>query len=275
MFAKSLTVSAAVSILAATATSAQSLGSLGDISSSCQAAAVTLLGSDFATCSNLQALLGVATSSSGSIVQPVNSWLSGLCTQGNCSSATIQNATSTIDTGCASDISSGNAIVTAIRSTIENFNSDKEAVCLRSTSNNTYCLTSLLNEIQNATNTQLSLSSITSLNLNALEQVSPSTVCTDCNSGLLYKFVQSGSLNQTEVSEVQKFCNNNSFGTSLPEGVSSSSSNSSSSGSGANGSSNGGSGSSSSGKTSGAISLSVGKIAAVGLAGLVGAVLLA
>lgn len=57
--------------------SAQSLGgSLGSISSNCQQAALTLLGSDFATCSNLQGLLGIATSTSGSLVQPGQSTLS-------------------------------------------------------------------------------------------------------------------------------------------------------------------------------------------------------
>jgi len=57
-------------LVATTVASAQSLGgSLGGISSNCQQAALTLLGSEFAQCSDLSGLLGVATAS-GSIVEP-------------------------------------------------------------------------------------------------------------------------------------------------------------------------------------------------------------
>ena len=65
-----MTTFALIAGTAATLSSAQSLGgSLGGISSDCQQAALTLLGSEFAQCSQLSGLLGVATAS-GSIVDP-------------------------------------------------------------------------------------------------------------------------------------------------------------------------------------------------------------
>ncbi|GAA6025918.1 hypothetical protein JCM11491_004730 [Sporobolomyces phaffii] len=263
-----LTTAAGMAVFATSLAAGQSLGSsLGSISSTCQSAALALLGSDFATCSNLQGLLGIATSSSGSLVTPVNTWLGGLCSQGNCSTSAIQNATSVIDQGCSSDISSGNELITVLRSAIENFNTEKEAVCLRSTSNNTYCLTSLLSEIQNATDSSLSITSIASLNLTQFEQIPAATVCTDCNSALLYKFAQSGSLNQTELKQAQTFCKNDQFGTAVPSTVSSAAA-----AGGSNSSTTGTNSSSSGSGTSGATSSFGGlaQVVAVGLAGVVG-----
>ncbi|GAA5910137.1 uncharacterized protein JCM6883_000566 [Sporobolomyces salmoneus] len=268
-FATSLALFATLSLPPVSAQSLDS-SSLGDISSNCQSAALTLLGSDFATCSNLQGLLGIATGgTSGSLVDPVNSWLSGLCDRGNCSESAIQNATSVVDQGCSSDIQQGNVVITTLRSAIENFNSEKEAVCLRSTSNNSYCLTSLLSEVQNATGSQLSISSLSSLNLTEFEQIPASTVCTDCNSALLYKFSQSGSLNQSELTRAQEYCSDNQFGTTLPSTVSTAASNSSSNG-------GGNADSSSTGGTSGAEGLkALGSMVVAGFAGIVGLTLLA
>lgn len=224
-------------------------GSLGSISSNCQQAALTLLGSEFATCSNLQGLLGIATStsSSSSIVDPsqyslptrltslllstdptpqllVNTWLGGLCDRGNCSDSAIKNATNVVDSGCSSDLADGNVVISTLRGAIENFNGEKEAVCLRSTNSSGgggYCISSLLGEIQNATDTTLSIDSLASLNLTAFEEIPAATVCTDCNSALLYKFAQTGSLNQSEIQQAQKFCSDDKFGTEVPSTVSS------------------------------------------------------
>ncbi|GAA5874113.1 hypothetical protein JCM16303_005747 [Sporobolomyces ruberrimus] len=262
--------------------SGQSLGSsLGGISSDCQQAALTLLGSDFATCSNLQGLLGIVTGASGNLIDPINTWLGGLCTKGNCSTSAIQNATSVVDTGCSSDIQDGNELVTTLRSAITNFNDEKAAVCLRSTANNQYCITSLLSEIQNATNTDISITSIATLNISAFQQLQPATVCTDCNSALLHEFSRTGALNQSEIEEARGFCSNSDFGSKIPDTVSAVSTNSSSSSTGgsSNGTSNGGSANgSSTGGTNAAGSLTLGglaQVAVAGVAGIVGIALLA
>ncbi|GAA6064389.1 hypothetical protein JCM10212_004228 [Sporobolomyces blumeae] len=257
----SLALVGCASLVAAQYSSSDATGSLGALSTNCQQAAVTLLGSDFATCANLQGLLGVVTGS-GSLVQPINTWLGGLCDRGNCSSAAIQNATSVIDQGCSSDLSDGNTIVTSLRSLVQNFNEEKSYVCLEDTSNSTYCITSLLNEIQTGTGQELSVSSLTSFNLTALTQIPASTVCTPCNSALLYSVAQTGQLNQSEVSMAQSYCNDQSFGTSIPTGVKSATTNSSSSSDGTNASS-------STGGTSAGTTHHVGKWT-LGAAGLVG-----
>ncbi|GAA5822233.1 hypothetical protein JCM5353_001540 [Sporobolomyces roseus] len=250
-------------LVATTVASAQSLGgSLGGISSNCQQAALTLLGSEFAQCSDLSGLLGVATAS-GSIVEPINSWLGGLCTQGNCSDSAIANATSVIDGGCSSDLSDGNVIIETIRSAVSNFNADKQAICLESTANNTYCLTSLLESVSSASGQSLDISSLATLNISALTSIPASTICTECNSGLLYKFQQAGSLNQSEITQAQQYCGNQQFGTSLPQGVAVAGSSNSSTGGNSTG--NGSSGSSTGG-TNGASSI---KGLSVGIVGIV------
>ena len=175
-----------------------------------------------------------------------------------------------------------------IRSAVSNFNADKQAICLESTSNNTYCLTkcvhfsslslllqltliflcSLLESVSNASGQSLDISSLATLNITALTSIPASTICTSCNSGLLYKFQQAGSLNQSEITQAQQYCGSNDFGTTLPQGVAVAGATNSSTG----GNSTNGSSGSSTGGTNGAGST---KGLTVGFAGvLVGAIAL-
>lgn len=172
-----------------------------------------------------------------------------------------------------------------IRSAVSNFNADKQAICLESTANNTYCLTScvsvfpplfsssplahplllisLLESVSSASGQSLDISSLATLNISALTSIPASTICTECNSGLLYKFQQAGSLNQSEITQAQQYCGNQQFGTSLPQGVAVAGSSNSSTGGNSTG--NGSSGSSTGG-TNGASSI---KGLSVGIVGIV------
>lgn len=62
---------AAVSLSLAALASAQSLGGVGSLSSSCQAAALGLVTSPFGACANVGGLIGVL-SASGSVISPVS-----------------------------------------------------------------------------------------------------------------------------------------------------------------------------------------------------------
>ncbi|GAA5965115.1 hypothetical protein JCM21900_003653, partial [Sporobolomyces salmonicolor] len=128
----------------------------------------------------------------------------------------------------------------------------------------------LLNEIQNGTNTELSISSLSNLSLSSLQSLEPSTLCTDCNAGLVSSLRSSNLLNSTYVSEIQAVCGS-SFGESIPSDVSEKTSAS-------NSSSGGNTGSTSSTSLSGAAGLSAlggWKAAGLTVAGVVGFAVLA
>jgi hypothetical protein len=78
---------------------------------------------------------------------------------------------------------------TVARTVVANFNSVKEAVCLQQSSNSTYCVTDLLTKIQTALGTDLTVSTLTSLDLASLEKIPSSDVCDDCAHALTTKLV--------------------------------------------------------------------------------------
>ncbi|POY74568.1 hypothetical protein BMF94_2329 [Rhodotorula taiwanensis] len=189
MLARSALVAAAVLSSVATAQSASDL--LSGISSTCTSSVSNLLGSQFASCADISGLIPILTTS-GSVVTPsafANSWLGTLCGQSNCSTSAIQNATGIIDAGCSAELSAGNAVVTVARTAIANFNTVKAAACLQQSSNSTYCVTDLLDKVQSGLNTQLTVSSLTSLSLSDLEKIPSSEVCDDCAHALTTKLL--------------------------------------------------------------------------------------
>ncbi|BGP40384.1 hypothetical protein JCM10449v2_004346 [Rhodotorula kratochvilovae] len=181
------TAIAATAILAAS-THAQSASSLLDgLSSTCQSAALSLLSNkDLASCSSIGSLSSIVLTS-GSIVDSVNSWLGTLCGADDCSASTLQNASAVIENGCSSEISSGSELVTTVQAVIGNFNQVKEGLCLQYTSNNTLCVTDLLESMQNATGQALTVSYLTSLDASTLESLGTTSYCTDCAHGLVTK----------------------------------------------------------------------------------------
>ncbi|BGP08273.1 hypothetical protein JCM10049v2_004120 [Rhodotorula toruloides] len=268
------TAIALTAALAATGAHAQSASSLlNGLSSQCTSAATSLLGSDFASCSQLSGLLSVVTAS-GSVVDPINNWLGSVCSASNCSTAAIQNATSVIDNGCSSELSSGQAIVTTARAVVANFNAVKEGICLQYSSNSTFCITSLLQNVQSATGQQISLSTLTSLSASTLQSIPSSSVCTDCAHGLVTKLgsaLSNGTSSSTESSvfgAISSYCGSSFADGQVPSTLKeASSSNSSSSGNSAVDSKS----------LSGAVSLGAGswKAAGAALAGVAGLVALA
>ncbi|GAA6001445.1 hypothetical protein JCM10207_006670 [Rhodosporidiobolus poonsookiae] len=177
--------------VAATAASAQ-LGNLG-LSSTCLSAASSLLTGDFATCASFGSLLSLFTSS-GSIVDPIDSWLDSVCQQANCSTETLNNASSVIQNGCSSDSS---VLVSTVQTVVENWNDVKQGLCLEYSSNSTFCVTDILTKVQNATGSDLSFSTLSNFDASTFSQIPSSAVCSDCSHALVSKFAPIFGANDT------------------------------------------------------------------------------
>lgn len=80
------------------------------LSSQCQDTLAALVTSSDASCLNAQALVGLIASSSSSantsIVSPINTWATGLCSRAACSNDTLATVVSNVTSGCSSDLES-------------------------------------------------------------------------------------------------------------------------------------------------------------------------
>ncbi|GAA6047399.1 hypothetical protein JCM3770_001285 [Rhodotorula araucariae] len=172
----------------AASTHAQTPSSLVEgISSTCQAAALSLLSNrGLANCSQVGSLSSIALTK-GSIVEPVNTWLGKLCSGEDCSADTIHNASAVIENGCSAEISAGHALAKTVLNVISNFNQVKEGICLQYASNGTLCVTNLLESVQTAAGQDLTVSYITSLDASKLASVDTTSFCTDCAHGIVTK----------------------------------------------------------------------------------------
>jgi len=161
---------------------------LTGLSSSCQSALPGLLTSSFASCANVLGLVSVATSS-GSIVEPLTSYIEDLCTTTPCTASDLSGAKTIIDNGCSTDIANGSVIPTALELVIDNFGGVRSLLCTKYTSNNTYCVPEVLSAAQNSSGTELSLSTLTSLLSSGdatsfLSTIPKSVYCTDCGDAI-------------------------------------------------------------------------------------------
>ncbi|KAM0753677.1 hypothetical protein T439DRAFT_322565 [Meredithblackwellia eburnea MCA 4105] len=235
------TTTAVVAVLTVVGrTSAQSsvTSALGGLSTNCQTAATSLLTSSFGTCVNVLGLVNVL-SASGSIISPLNSWLSGACSQ-TCSSSTLSTASSTIESGCSTDIQNGTAIAVGLETLTTNYTAVKNVLCLQAVSNSTFCLSNLLTAVQTATGTNVTTSTVTSLLTDGvssltslLSEVPASSLCTDCTHAMVSKLQVLASSTSTSsssaLSAVSSECGASFVDGSIPSTVQEASSSNSSS----------------------------------------------
>lgn len=165
-----------------------------------------MTGGGLASCTNLLQLVSVRAAleitkgfpdqiaqiatGSGSIVDGVQTYVQGLCTQAPCSTDTITTARNTIQQGCASDIQSGSELPVALNAILGNYNDTRALLCSQNSSNGTYCVPTTLRAVEQASGQRLSISSVTGLvsgdGLGDLLQNTPnSAVCTDVRSPLV------------------------------------------------------------------------------------------
>lgn len=196
------------------------------LSSACQTAAAVFVLGDLGSCLSLTSLIPVL-SESGSIVSSLDSYFGTICTSSPCSNSTISSAEGTIQTSCASDLSDKTTLVVALDTLLYNYPAIREAACLKSSSNNTYCVTQTLSAVQNATGTPITFSYLSGLldgnstEMTTLSSLSSDVLCTSCNQGIYQIALQANSsiANSTIGQAITSKCGAN-FGTgSTPSGV--------------------------------------------------------
>ncbi|KAH9454158.1 hypothetical protein MJO29_007121 [Puccinia striiformis f. sp. tritici] len=167
------------------------LGLAAGLSPGCQAAAGGLLTSEFGTCSNIMGLVSVI-GASGSIIAPLTTWISGVCTAAPCSSDTLKQASQSVNNGCSSDIQKGSGIAMALQMIVGNYNGAKDLLCTQYTSNSTFCIPSILGNVESASGQNITISQVTSIlsgsmtpASQALANVPSGTYCTDCGHALV------------------------------------------------------------------------------------------
>jgi len=153
------------------------------ISTQCSTALTSIVAnSDAAACLSTPSLIPVLSSSSGSLIGPIDNWLSKLCAAPACSNATLAAIVQNVTTGCATDLSSlgfTSDQPTQITSLVEQYYPTlRQVVCLKD--GNTNCITQTLTNIQNVLG-PLNMSSVASYTTGTgLSNFTANITCTDC-----------------------------------------------------------------------------------------------
>ncbi|KAG5353145.1 hypothetical protein C0989_009989 [Termitomyces sp. Mn162] len=216
MLTRTLTLSAIASLAAAQVS----------LSSSCQAALTTIATSpDVNACLVLTPLIPILTNPSESIVDPVNSWLTGLCAAPACSNTTLATIVSSITSGCSAEVqslglsSSDNSTVTTL---VQRFYPTvRKAVCLKD--GNTNCVTETLTNAQSVLGT-LSLNNIMTLASSDVETPLPTNItCSNCAKAI-YNTVNTGAPGILSPESLQDTCGSSFTDGTTPTGISESAS---------------------------------------------------
>jgi len=170
----------------------QSLSSLG-LSQQCQDTLNNALANpDLSKCLNIFNAINIfSTTANTSVIQPVDSWLQGVCAASPCSNDTLTQAAQNITTGCQSDLSSigvSSGDASAIQNGIQQiYPTVRKVACLSDSkaSGHPLCVTELLNDLQSSIGT-LSVNNIVSIVQGVINGTSsgisiPKNVtCNDC-----------------------------------------------------------------------------------------------
>ncbi|KAI9639827.1 uncharacterized protein MKK02DRAFT_29798 [Dioszegia hungarica] len=213
---------------------AAAVASAQGLSSGCTTQVGLLAFGDLGQCLQLTQILSVFSSTSGSVITPLNNYLNSLCASSTprCSNATLTSANSTIQSACASDASGGGQAATIIQtvgSVLQSYPYFITAACSKNTTTNNFCLTDTLTAVQNATGQDVSFSTVSSLlsggsaGIAGLSQsLSGGQLCTGCVSGFYQQAIAANATITTlpAASAIQSQCGSN-FGR-MVTGVSSS-----------------------------------------------------
>lgn len=166
------------------------------LSSSCQAAAGSLLSSEFGSCANIIGLVSVI-GSKGSVVPSLNTWITGICTSNPCSDSTLSTAQSSVNTGCSDDVTKGTASAVSLTTIVGNYKPIRNMLCTQYVSNGTYCVPGILTDIQNASGKNISVMEVQGLltqGSSALQtmlgNIPSGTYCTDCGKAIFIEAAQ-------------------------------------------------------------------------------------
>ncbi|EJD03234.1 uncharacterized protein FOMMEDRAFT_20398 [Fomitiporia mediterranea MF3/22] len=159
------------------------------LSSQCQSTLLTVASSPDSTCLNVAGLAGLLTTPQNqSLVQPINTWLAGACGEDPCTNQSLAAIVQNITSGCGSDLSSigfDNSSTGDVVSVVQQgYPTVRKIACLKQSSNNSLCVTSLLTQIEQAEGQPLSIENIMNdlpaMVMGQAKNVPSSIACSDC-----------------------------------------------------------------------------------------------
>jgi len=178
-----LTLNSIVVVLAAVSLAAGQL-SLNSLSATCQAA-ITDVALSNTPCLAPGDLTTLALSPSNTSVIPLaNKWLTDMCSSSPCTNSTINATVTSLVNGCSTDLASlgvdSLSPATAVAYSEQYYPVLREILC--SQSNNNFCVTSTLTNLQTAIGQNLTIATVESPDFeNSVMSISSAAVlCTDC-----------------------------------------------------------------------------------------------
>lgn len=174
---------------------------------------------DAAACLSPASLIPLFTGSGNtSIVEPINNWLTNICSAAPCSNATLSAVVTTVAAGCSTELSIGNATDTVIQSVQQAYPTVRKVVCLKD--GNTNCITQTLTNAQNIVGT-LSIKKIIDLISHPVpSDLSANVTCTNCAKAA-YNIIRQDipSLGMADTSTIQKQCGSSFTDGNTPAGI--------------------------------------------------------
>ncbi|EIN11516.1 hypothetical protein PUNSTDRAFT_98637 [Punctularia strigosozonata HHB-11173 SS5] len=163
------------------------LASAQSLSSHCLTTLETIVANkDAASCLNAGALIGLFTTSANeSLVEPIDKWVTGMCSDAQCSNSTLNAIVTNVTSGCSSDLQGiglSGLDASSISSIVQQaYPTVRQIACLKEY-NNTMCVTEELTNLQTVVGT-LSvnniISSISGIVANAAS-IPKNDTCTPC-----------------------------------------------------------------------------------------------
>ncbi|KAG8723868.1 hypothetical protein FRC09_001447 [Ceratobasidium sp. 395] len=164
-------------------------GGLG-LSSSCQNALNDTANGPAGTCLNVRGFVDIYTETQGSesLISPVDSWLSSICSQPACTNATIDAVISNFSAGCRTDLVQENVMDDQVQTIVGYIKTyypvAREVVCLKdSNASGQFCVSDGLKRLENQIGAPLTPNNLrnpiySSLTLNSI--MKKNVICTDC-----------------------------------------------------------------------------------------------
>jgi hypothetical protein len=155
------------------------------ISSQCEGALAGLATGPASSCLNADGILNIAVSNqNASVVSPFNTYLTGLCSATLCSNSTLSSVVTNLTSACSSDVQQlGITLPSNLVQLVQQYYPTViDAACLKLSSNNTFCATQLLTNLQSVIGT-ISSSNIVSLLPSIVsggKSIPSSVTCNDC-----------------------------------------------------------------------------------------------
>ncbi|CAE6345380.1 unnamed protein product [Rhizoctonia solani] len=175
----------ATGLVVAVAVVGSSAQSLTNLSTSCQAAAATIVAGPASECLGASGLINIAmTDPNDSLVAPIDNWLKMTCAHPPCTNATIDAAISNITKGCMSDLNSA-----GINASTWQYMNDfvrewypvaRQIACLKN--GDSFCVTTTLQDIEDWVGQPLSKNTIENVipKIVSTTEIPANLTCTDC-----------------------------------------------------------------------------------------------